>query len=160
MWHFKAITFPVVIEALGMISKGANTYVNEIPGSLKVCELQKVIIIGGSHILCRFSPYNGIHFFPLWMHRLSYVCIFCYIKSHGSWSRGVGRLVPQKENAKYIACNNFGSCACNYWVGGGVCNSVLNKGQIDCWSKKWPSVTGVRNSLLILTLPILTDALL
>ncbi|CAI9732021.1 Hypothetical predicted protein [Octopus vulgaris] len=53
MWYLKA-TLCILIGAIGMVSKGANKYVDQILGS----ELQKIILVGTSHISCNsFSMY-------------------------------------------------------------------------------------------------------
>jgi hypothetical protein len=42
---------PAVIEATGTISKSFRKYVSSIPGKHEVKELQKIAILGTSHIL-------------------------------------------------------------------------------------------------------------
>ena len=37
----KTKTIPVIVGALGTIKKGAQKYVNEIPGNLSLAEIQK-----------------------------------------------------------------------------------------------------------------------
>ena len=51
MWGMKATTILVVIEALGLIKKGLEKYIQQIPGKIKVLELQKITLLGTSHIL-------------------------------------------------------------------------------------------------------------
>ena len=51
LWHLKTVTLPVVIGALGMISKNAPMYISQIPGSPSLAELQKIALMGTSHIL-------------------------------------------------------------------------------------------------------------
>ena len=36
MWKMKTKTIPVIVGALGMIKKGTQKYVNEIPGNLSL----------------------------------------------------------------------------------------------------------------------------
>ena len=49
----KTKTIPVIVGALGMIKKGTQKYVNEIPGNLSLAENQKIVLIGTAHILKR-----------------------------------------------------------------------------------------------------------
>ena len=51
MWGMKATTIPVVIGALGLIKKGMDKYIEKIPGDIKIQELQKIALLGMSHIL-------------------------------------------------------------------------------------------------------------
>jgi len=51
MWGMKTTTIPVVIGALGLIKKGMDKYVQKIPGGTKIQELQKITLLGTSHIL-------------------------------------------------------------------------------------------------------------
>ena len=53
MWSMKTIVIPVVIGALGRIRKGINRYVEQIPGNIKVEELQKTVLLGNAHLLRR-----------------------------------------------------------------------------------------------------------
>jgi hypothetical protein len=50
MWNVKSRVIPVIIEATGTISKSFRKYVNTIPGSHAVKELQKTAILGTAHI--------------------------------------------------------------------------------------------------------------
>ena len=43
MWKMKSKTIPVIAEALGMIKKGTQKCVNEIPGNLPLAEIQKIV---------------------------------------------------------------------------------------------------------------------
>ena len=47
----KATTIPVVIGALGLIKKGLEKYTKQIPGNIKIGELQKIALLGTSRIL-------------------------------------------------------------------------------------------------------------
>ena len=49
----KTKTIPVIVEALGMIKKRAQKYVNEIPGNLPLAEIQKIVLNNTAHILRR-----------------------------------------------------------------------------------------------------------
>ena len=51
MWGMKTTTIPVVIGALGVIKKGSNEYIRQIPGKIKIRELQKTTLLGTAHIL-------------------------------------------------------------------------------------------------------------
>ena len=39
--------------ALGMVKKGTQKYVNEIPGNLSLAEIQKIVLNSTAHILRR-----------------------------------------------------------------------------------------------------------
>ena len=51
MWKMKTKTIPVVIGALGMIKKGTQKYVNEIPENLSLAEIQTMLLNSIAHIL-------------------------------------------------------------------------------------------------------------
>jgi hypothetical protein len=51
MWNVKARVIPVIIGAIGTVSKSFRKYVSSIPGNHKVGELQKTAILGTAHIL-------------------------------------------------------------------------------------------------------------
>jgi len=51
IWGMKATTIPVVIGALGLIKKGLEKYTKQIPGNIKISELQKIALLGTSRIL-------------------------------------------------------------------------------------------------------------
>ena len=51
MWGMKATTIPVVIGTLGLIKKGLEKYTKQIPGNIKIGELQKIALLGTSCIL-------------------------------------------------------------------------------------------------------------
>ena len=44
-------TIPVIVGALGMIKKGTQKYVNEIPGNLSLAEIQKIMLNSTVYIL-------------------------------------------------------------------------------------------------------------
>ena len=52
MWKMKSKTIPVIVGALGMIKKGTQKYVNEIPGNLSLAEIKRVLN-STAHILRR-----------------------------------------------------------------------------------------------------------
>ena len=51
MWGMKATTIPVVIGALGFIKKGLEKRIVEIPGKPSTAELQKIVVLGTTHII-------------------------------------------------------------------------------------------------------------
>ena len=51
MWGLKTITVPVVIGALGVVKKGIEKHIDKIPGKINITELQKIALLGTSHIL-------------------------------------------------------------------------------------------------------------
>ena len=50
IWGIKAITIPGVIGVMVLIKKGLGKYVQQIPGNIKMHELQKITLLGTSHI--------------------------------------------------------------------------------------------------------------
>ena len=53
MWKRKTKTLAVIVGALGMIKKGTQKYVNEIPGNLSLAEIQEIVLNSTAHILGR-----------------------------------------------------------------------------------------------------------
>ena len=53
MWHLKTTTIPVVVGALGLIKKGTNAFIEKIPGSPSLQEVQKVVLNSTAHVLRR-----------------------------------------------------------------------------------------------------------
>jgi len=51
MWNVKTKVIPVIIGAIGTISKSFRKYVSNIPGKHEVKELQKTAILYTAHIL-------------------------------------------------------------------------------------------------------------
>ena len=51
MWNVKTKVIPVIIGAIGTISKSFSKYVSNIPGKHEVKELQKTAILGTAHTL-------------------------------------------------------------------------------------------------------------
>jgi len=51
MWNVKTKVIPVIIGAIGTVSKSFRKYVSNIPGKHEVKELQKTAILGTAHIL-------------------------------------------------------------------------------------------------------------
>ena len=53
MFNMKTKTIPVIVGALGIIKKGTQKFVNEIPGNLFLDEIQKIMLNSTAHILRR-----------------------------------------------------------------------------------------------------------
>ena len=51
MWKLKTKTIPVVIGALGMIKKGTQNFIDQIPGKPSLQEMQKIVLTSIAHIL-------------------------------------------------------------------------------------------------------------
>ena len=51
MWKMKTNTIPIVIGALGLVSKQLKDKAESIPGKINVSELQKITLMGTAHIL-------------------------------------------------------------------------------------------------------------
>jgi hypothetical protein len=51
MWNVKTTVIPVIIGAIGTISKSFRKYLSNVPGNHEVKELQKTAILGTAHIL-------------------------------------------------------------------------------------------------------------
>jgi hypothetical protein len=51
MWNVKTRVIPVIIVAIGTISKSFIKYVSTITGNHEVRELQKTAVLGTAHIL-------------------------------------------------------------------------------------------------------------
>ena len=52
-WELKTTKVPVVIGALGLVKKGTENYISEIPGIIGITELQKIVLLGTVHTLRR-----------------------------------------------------------------------------------------------------------
>ena len=63
MWKMKTKTIPVIVGALGMIKKGTQKYVNEIPGNLSLTEIQNIVLNSTAHILRRTLSLKTKQFF-------------------------------------------------------------------------------------------------
>ena len=53
MWHLKTKTLPVVIGALGLIKKDTDKFLEQIPGNLRLEEVQKIVLNSTAYILRR-----------------------------------------------------------------------------------------------------------
>jgi hypothetical protein len=51
MWNTTAKVIPVIIWAIGTISKSSIQYLSNITGKKKIKEVQKTAILGTAHIL-------------------------------------------------------------------------------------------------------------
>ena len=51
MWKFKTKTIPVVIGALGMIKKGTQNFIDQIPDKPSLQEMQKIVLTSTAPIL-------------------------------------------------------------------------------------------------------------
>jgi len=51
MWAMETEMIPAVIGALGVVQKGQEKYIDKIPGTVSINELQKVTSLGTAHIL-------------------------------------------------------------------------------------------------------------
>ena len=54
----KTKNIPVIVGALGMIKKGSQKYVNEIPGNLSLAEIQKIVLNSMAHIFLE-EPFHS-----------------------------------------------------------------------------------------------------
>ena len=53
MWEMKTSTVPIVVGALGLVKKGLEKYASQIPGYIRIEELQKIALLGSANILRR-----------------------------------------------------------------------------------------------------------
>ena len=53
MWKLKTKIIPEVIRALGMIKKGTQNVINQIPGTPSLQEMQKIVFTSTTHILLK-----------------------------------------------------------------------------------------------------------
>jgi hypothetical protein len=51
MWNMKCFVIPVIIGATGIVTKGLKKYLEAIPGKHSIDSLQKVAVLGTSHII-------------------------------------------------------------------------------------------------------------
>ena len=52
-WGIKTTTVPVIIGVLGLVKKGMETYIDKIPGNIRIAELQKTVLLGTARTLRR-----------------------------------------------------------------------------------------------------------
>ena len=53
MWGMNTTTIPVVLGDLGLVKKGMQKYINNIPGNISIQEAQKCVLLGTAHVLRR-----------------------------------------------------------------------------------------------------------
>ena len=58
MWGIKTTTVPVVMGALGTITKDTENYSNKIPGNINIYELQKITLLSTAHLLRQVLSIN------------------------------------------------------------------------------------------------------
>ena len=51
MWKLKTKTISVVVGALGMIKKGTQNFIDEIPGKASLQKMQRIVLTSTAHIL-------------------------------------------------------------------------------------------------------------
>ena len=51
LWKLKTKTIPFVIKVLGMIKKGAQSFIDQIPGKPSLQEMQKIVLTSNAYIL-------------------------------------------------------------------------------------------------------------
>ena len=51
LWYMKIVTIPVMSGGLGMTEKSIEKYLEKIPGSPSLAELQKIALTGTAYIL-------------------------------------------------------------------------------------------------------------
>ena len=51
MWQMKTEIIPVVIDAVGVIKKGSDKFISEIPGNINLQDIQKTTLLGTAYIL-------------------------------------------------------------------------------------------------------------
>ena len=51
MWHQKPTFTLVVVKAPGIVKKGRNEYLQQIPGEQSLTEIQKIVLTSKTHIL-------------------------------------------------------------------------------------------------------------
>ena len=68
MWQMKTEIIPVVVGALGVIKKGSEKLVREIPRNINLWEIQKTTLLGTARsmdgLLANSRPTVGQQFFP------------------------------------------------------------------------------------------------
>jgi hypothetical protein len=53
VWNLKTNVTPVMVEAIGTISKSPRKYLSNIPGKHEIKKLHKTAILGTAHILLK-----------------------------------------------------------------------------------------------------------
>ena len=50
MWKLKTTIVPVIVGVLGLIRQRVKEYVSKIPGQISIEEIQKIMLLGTSHV--------------------------------------------------------------------------------------------------------------
>ena len=53
MWRMKPTIVPVIVGALGLVRKRMKEHASKIPGQISIEEIQKIVLLGTSHIMRR-----------------------------------------------------------------------------------------------------------
>ena len=53
MWKMKTTIVSVIVKALGLIRQRMKEYVSKITGQISIEEIQKIVLLGTSHVLRR-----------------------------------------------------------------------------------------------------------
>ena len=53
MWKLKVKTIPLVVGALGLVTKGTEELINIIPGNPSLREVKKIVLTSTAHVLRR-----------------------------------------------------------------------------------------------------------
>ena len=51
MWHLRTKTIPVVVGVLGLMKKDTDAFIEKIPGSASLQEVQKIVLSSTAHVL-------------------------------------------------------------------------------------------------------------
>lgn len=51
MWNLKAITVPLILDAMGMIKKAVENHLDKIPGQPQLQEIQNILMTSTAHII-------------------------------------------------------------------------------------------------------------
>ena len=54
VWEMRTETVPIIVGALRLIREGMDQNLGKIPGASNINDLQKIILLGTTHILRRF----------------------------------------------------------------------------------------------------------
>ena len=53
MWQMKTEIIPVVVGALGVVKKGSEKFMREIPRDINIWKIEKTALMGMAHILSK-----------------------------------------------------------------------------------------------------------
>ena len=80
MWKLKTKTIPVVVGALGIIKKGIQKFIDEIPGKPSPQEMQKFVLTSTTHILPKILSFDSKWEYMLFtIHEMFYIYIYISI---------------------------------------------------------------------------------